>query len=366
MGLLTLMVILQSCSSKAKQEVAMYNLDQKYYTLEDFKSVKKIDAHIHIRTDRTSFIDQAIEDNFQFLQINVYKSYAPSVIELEKRALNYIKEYPNLLHYATAFSLENWGSKNWQEETIDYLDSSIAKGAVGVKVWKNIGMTLKDKNNNFVMVDDPTLDPIFNFIEKSNITLLSHQGEPKDCWLPLDEMTNNANKNYYSGHPEYHMYMHPEYPSYEEQIEARDNMLSKHPDLKVVCVHMGSMEWSLEELAKRLDKYPNMAIDIAARINHLHLHAKEDWQKVHDFFIKYQDRILYGTDIIITEDEKDSPEMRKSSHDIWLRDWKFFTTNEVMNSPGFEGDFKGLKLPREVIDKIYYKNAEIWFPRIQN
>jgi len=114
------------------------------------------------------------------------------------------------------------------------------------------------------------------------------------------------------------------------------------------------------ELVKRLDKFPNMVVDMAARISHLQYQSKNSWQKVHEFCIKYQDRLLYATDILISDSESDSS-ISKQAHDVWLNDWKFFATDEKMQSSEFEGDFKGLKLPREVIDKIYRTNAEKWF-----
>src|SRR5690606_3379978 len=143
---------------------------------------------------------------------------------------------------------------------------------------------------------------------------------------------------------------------YEDQIGARDHMLAKHPGLRFVGAHLGSLEWNTDELAARLDSFPDMAVDMAARISHLQLQAMQDWQKVHDFFIRYQDRLLYGTDRIADEDE-DPAAFREHAHEAWLQDWRFFCTGETMQSPSFEGTFKGLKLPREVIDKIYRLNA---------
>ena len=119
----------------------------------------------------------------------------------------------------------------------------------------------------------------------------------------------------------------------------------------------------MDELAKRLDKFTSMAVDMAARISHLQYQAKTNWQKVHDFCIKYQGRLLYATDILVTGSESDSL-VKKEAHDTWLNDWKFFTTDEKMQSSQFEGGFKGLKLPREVIDKIYRTNAEKLFHRV--
>ena len=119
-------------------------------------------------------------------------------------------------------------------------------------------------------------------------------------------MTIKGDKSYFSEHPEYHMYLHPEFPTYEEQVAARDHMLEKHPNLKFVGAHLGSLEWNVDELAARLDKFPNMAVDMAARISHLQYQSTKNWQKVHDFFIKYQDRILYATDIQVNGNESAS------------------------------------------------------------
>ena len=176
-------------------------------------------------------------------------------------------------------------------------------------------------------------------------------------------MTVQGDVNYFSTHPKYHMYLHPEYPSYEDQVNARDRMLEKHPDLQFIGAHLGSLEWDVNELAKRLDKFPSMAVDTASRISHLQHQAKTNWQKIRDFCIKYQDRIIYGTDIIIHL-TNDPSEIRKQSHDIRLRHWNFFTSDETMRVPKVDGEFKGLRLPREVVDKIYRTNAEKWFKKV--
>jgi len=104
-----------------------------------------------------------------------------------------------------------------------------------------------------------------------------------------------------------------------------------------------------------------MAVDMAARVSHLEYQAIKDRNKVRDFFIKYQDRILYATDIVIDEG-MDTTAAKKEAHDVWLGNWKFFTSDELMNAPELTEKFQGLHLPKEVIDKIYRKNAQKWFP----
>ena len=165
-------------------------------------------------------------------------------------------------------------------------------------------MVTKDRDGNLIVLDDPKFDPVFAFIKEQGKVLLSHAGEPKNCWLPLDSMTVNNDRNYFREHPQYHMYLHPEMPSYEEQIEHRDNMLAKNPYLAFVAVHMASLEWSIDEEAKFLDRFPNASLDLAERMSHTQYLTQKDRDKVRNFFMKYQDRILYATDFQESKDRK--------------------------------------------------------------
>jgi predicted TIM-barrel fold metal-dependent hydrolase len=364
-GLFILFFCLSSCTQTRNSASGKSNLEHSYYTVDDFKIVEKFDAHVHVDTDQPAFIEQAKEDNFRLLTINWDDANDPPPMEVQQKfAIQQLKAFPGRIAYATTFSIRNFNNDDWQEQTIAWLKNSFSQGAIAVKIYKVIGMSLRDKNSKLVMIDDPRFDPIINFIVENNIPVVGHLGEPRNCWLPVEKMTIKGDKNYFSQHPEYHMYLHPGFPSYEEQIAARDRMLEKHPDLKFVGAHLASLEWSVDELAKRLDKFPNMAVDMAARISHLQYQAKTNWQKVHDFCIKYQDRLLYATDILVNSTE--SPlTIKKQVHDTWLNDWRFFTTDEKMQASEVEGDFKGLKLSRTVIDKIYHKNAEKWFPGVK-
>jgi GH18 family chitinase len=330
----------------------MESKSEEYYSLEDFKLVKKFDSHIHINTDEAVFIDLVKEDNFQFLDIIDDRPFGLPMDEQEKFAKLHLKNIPDRMVVATTFKVKDWSNNDWVDNTIAKLENSFSYGAKAVKIWKNIGMDLRDENGNFVMVNDPQLDPVIDYLVKNNIALVGHNGEPRDCWLPLEEMT--FSQGYYGSHPEYHMFLHPEYPSYEDQINARDNMLEKHPDLKFVGAHLGSLEWSLDELAKRLDKFPNMRVDLS-RLSHLMLHTLKNRQKTRDFFIKYQDRLLYATDTGINP-TTDPEQLKNRIHDRWVREWKFYVSDEQINLRRF-GELRGLKLPREVIDKIYLKNA---------
>ncbi len=340
-----LLLVLTGCQSK-------------YYSEKDFQSVRKVDAHMHLRTDRTIFAEQALKDNFSLITLNVDHGDSSNIKDQLNFSLLAVKKYPGRFFYAPAFYFDTagWEKDDWSSKVIEQLQRSLSKGAVSIKFWKNIGMTVRDRKGNFIMVDNPKLDPVIDFIVKSNLPLTGHLGEPKDCWLPLDEMTVKTDSSYFAANPQYHMFLHPEYPSYEAQIVARDHMLEKHPELVFIGCHLGSLEWSVDELAKRLDKFPNMSVDMAERIVHFQYQSLKDYDKVRNFCIKYQDRLLYGTDMI--DDGSSKPEaMTAHIHDTWTTDWRYFTSDKEMTSEAFKGKFKALHLPKEVVNKIYSENA---------
>ena len=324
-----------------------------------YSKITKVDAHVHIRTVDPGIMELAKAERYKFLTINT-RSSSQEHIDNQMRFAKYVKEnYPDDISYITTFSMENFEDPSWTEEVIKTIGKDFEEGAVGLKVWKDIGMTFRDSLGNFIFIDDPLFDPIFDFVASQKKTVIAHIGEPKNCWLPIESMTVNNDKEYFKGHPEYHMYLHPDYPSYEKLVESRDNLLSRHPDMILVGAHLGSLEWDVDELAERLDRFPNFAVDMAARVCHLQV---QDREKVRKFIIKYQDRLLYATDLVISDDnfEQQMAFIEKE----WKADWKYFATNEPMDSPNVDGSFTGLGLNKEILKKIYYANAVKWYPGI--
>src|SRR4051812_927825 len=96
-------------------------------------------------------------------------------------------------------------------------------------------------------------------------------------------MATPNDRLYFAGHPQDQMYLHPEYPSYDTIMQARDHLLEKHPKLRFNGAHFGSLEWSVDEIAKRLDKFPNMSVEPAERFGQIQYQSLTGWQKVHDF-----------------------------------------------------------------------------------
>jgi predicted TIM-barrel fold metal-dependent hydrolase len=327
-----------------------------------FDEVPKIDAHLHFNTDRPALIEQAKTDHFHLLTINTEVPFFPDINQQSNIARAHSQEP---LDYITTFSTKNWGIPGWQQQAIQKIQHDIDHGAVGVKVWKNIGMALQADEGQFIMIDDPSFSPILDYLEQHSIPLLAHLGEPKNCWLPVEEMTVSSDRDYFQNHPEYHMYKHPEYPSYEQQIQARDRMLENHPDLRFIGAHLASLEWSVGRLANWLDRFPNTAVDLAERICHLQHQAVDDYDKVRNFLINYQDRILYGTDVIDCN-EKSAAQLKKHIHNLWSKHWHFFQSSDLIQSTKVSGTFKGMQLPDQVMKKIFGENALRWYPSLDN
>jgi hypothetical protein len=114
--------------------------------------------------DDSTFVDQAKKDNLRLLTLNV--NSGKPVEEQRRITVILTKKFPDRLTFATTFNLNNWGTAKWQPQTIAWLKESFEKGAIAVKIWKNIGMELKDANGKWVMIDDARFDTVINFIEK--------------------------------------------------------------------------------------------------------------------------------------------------------------------------------------------------------
>lgn len=324
-----------------------------FYRSEDFEKVRKIDAHFHYLTLDSSYIIFAESLNFRILT-PIWEGEIPIDTQLEISAS--IKEkHPESYSFFTAFHSDKINREGFADSAKEYIKGSLKRGASGVKIWKNIGMVIMRPDSTFLMADDTVLTPVFKYLEKNRIPVIAHLGEPKNCWLPLEEMTDPGDADYFRNNPQYHMFLHPEVPSYWRQIAAMENLLRKHPDLDYTGAHLASLEWSIDEVAKRLDDFPNMKVDLAARMFHIQRQSEQDREHVRSFFIKYQERIVYGTDLEVRGAEgKDPAEVIDNLKNVWIAHWNYLATDSA-------DDIKGLNLPARVIDKIYYNNAKRFF-----
>ncbi len=315
-------------------------------------SFERVDTHVHLNRLSRPIIAGLQKSGFRALSICVSRATGndPSDLETQLRGTAEMsRESGGRIAWAGSFDARLWQQSDFAGSTIAALKQQFAAGAIAVKIWKNIGMSLRytvgNQPGNYILPDDAAFLPIYEMLQKEDRTLIAHLAEPNGAWMPLD--ANNPEIEFYGSHREWYMYGRSDAPSKEAILAARDRIVTRYPKLRVVGCHLGSNEEDLKALAARLDRLPNFAVDLAARIRYLV--AARDQASVREFLIRYQDRVTYGTDFTLGrggDDQRASTDLA-SVHD---RDWKYFSGS------------KGLRLPPDVLRKIFRENALRWFP----
>jgi len=325
--------------------------------LEELAALHPIDAHVHLFKTDPAFQAMLERLNLEVLNILVMddtlvyrKQLQPQIAD----ALSLMRSSHGRIALCTTFDPYAFDSRSFPADAIKQINQDFSDGALAVKIWKNIGMEIKDRSGKYVMADDPKFQPIYRDIEGHGKTLLVHQAEPDVAWGPPDP--SDPSWSYYRENPQWYVADKPGFPSKQAILAARDRILEQNPKLRVVGVHLGSMERSLDDIAQHLDRYPNFAIDVAARMEYLMLMPREP---VRQFLIRYQDRILYGTDLDLLATAK-IPEALKDWQSTYTRDWKFLATDEILKVHG--NQLTGLNLPPSVLNKIFHDNAKRWIP----
>ncbi|HVJ17726.1 MAG TPA: amidohydrolase family protein [Polyangiaceae bacterium] len=265
---------------------------------------------------------------------------------------------PDRFAWCTSFDLPRFTDPEYAERVIAELERDVADGAVACKVWKNVGMEVRDPHGNFVLLDHPILRPVFEHLERRRLPVILHVGEPKACWLPLDE--RSPHHDYYRDHPEWHMVGRSDVPSWESLQGARDRVLARHPRLTVVGAHLGSIEHDLVELGRRLERFPNLAVDSGGRLLDL---ALQEPAAVRAFFERYSDRILFGSDICLprAQSEMDSEERRRSRGEIeraYGIALDYFTSQRSLELGRHR--FQGIALAERDQKRFFSANAHTW------
>ncbi|MFN7994398.1 MAG: amidohydrolase family protein [Bryobacteraceae bacterium] len=324
-----------------------------------FREIGVIDSHAHVFVNHPALKALVERMNLRFVNITVVDPYDRGYEHVEPQqtqALEVFHALGSRAPWVSTFDLADWDKPGFSDRVIRELEATFRQGAVGVKIYKTIGMDLKDRNGVYVLPDNPAFSPILEAIAKNGKTMYAHIAEPIGAWKPYDP--SDPDSSYYKENPKWHMYGRPNAPDKSKIIAARDRMLGQHPKLRVVGCHLGSNEWSVDEIAERLDRYPNFAVDTAGRVAHLALQPPD---KVRAFLIKYQDRVLYGTDDGAMPFD-DVPSRIKHWEQDLNRDWKFFATNEPVKY--VDRTVRGLALPEPVLRKIFRLNTEKWVPGV--
>ena len=316
--------------------------------------MKTIDAHIHFYGDHPDCIRPLKEMDLMLLNVCV-ASTGGDWHDQREGFRRLAQEHPQRYAWCTSFDPPDFAASDYAERVIEQLRRDFDSGAVACKFWKNIGMEIKKPDGTFLMIDDPLFDPIYDYLARSERTALMHIADPLASWQPPDEQ--NPHFNYYSQHSEWHMYLKPDHPSHEQLMNARDRVLERLPKLRIVGAHLASLEHDVAEVTNRLERFPNLAVDTSARLLDLALQHRDN---VRAFFLKYQDRILFGTDIVEMKPLSSATEEKRNEAVEGLVSrikliLSFFGSEDELEFQGRQ--IRGLGLPEQVVEKVTCSNA---------
>lgn len=262
----------------------------------------------------------------------------------------YIHPHPKRFAALTMSDFAQWGDPvllrdgEFAYRCIEHLEEDVARGARGLKVTKELGLRFTDARGRVLAVDDERLAPVWTRAGEMGVPVLIHISDPVAFFLPLDE------------HNEHYPTLH-EFPGWGfqgsfytkwELLEQRNRMIARHSKTAFVLPHVANNPEDLDSVAALLDAYPNVFIDFSARIDEL---GRQPYT-ARDFFIKYQDRILFGIDMPI------SPEAYRGYFRFLETKDEYFEYPDYLGRPGrCRWRIYGLYLPDEVLRKVYYENA---------
>ena len=314
-----------------------------------------VDVHSHQwrmpTMDLNELVSEMDEINMKFI-INLSGSgFGPQTakdIYFDQSIKNISENQPDRIGLFVNVDFNSIDVENHIESQVKIIRNAVAKGAIGLKVYKSLGLTNKDSKGNRVRVDDERLGPIWEVCGELNIPVLIHSADPFQFWLPKD----NQNERWFElkEKPGRFYGDNSFIPPFEEIIKEQHTIFERHNNTTFINAHFGWMGNDLNKLGRHLDKYPNVMTEFGAVVAELGRQPKTARQ----FFIDYQDRIMFGKDSYNKEE--------------------FYTYFRILESDDEYFDYfrkrhafwkmYGLNLPDKVLKKVYYKNALRIFPSI--
>jgi predicted TIM-barrel fold metal-dependent hydrolase len=318
-----------------------------------------IDAHNHLfgnysADEMAAVMDQAGVRTFVNVTGNAILPYVNNTYTVEKRELDvyfrdFVQRHPGRFAALTMAEFAQWGDPlllrpGFVDRCVQVLEAHVAAGALGLKVTKELGLYFTDERGQQLAVDDGRLAPIWERCGELGVPVLIHVSDPWGFFLPADE----TNEHYPTLCEFPGWSFAGSFFSKRELLDQRDRLVARHPRTKFQLAHVANNPEDLDYVARLLDRCPNVQVDFSARIDEL---GRQPYT-ARDFFIKYQDRILFGIDMPI-------------SAEIYRCHFRFLETrDEYFDYPDYIGRWGksrwriyGLHLPDDVLRKIYYQNA---------
>lgn len=300
-----------------------------------------IDIHSHLWRMASMDLSQTVQE-MDSLNMKVLVNLSGRSGETLKAMVDAAeKQAPGRFVVFANIDFDGMDEPDWTKRAVSQLQEDYDNGARGVKIFKNLGLTVLDSKGDRIKTDDPRIDPVWAKAGELGIPVLIHTGEPAEFWEPID----NTNERWLEmkNFPDRHRGDSTRYPSWEVVMQEQWNVFKKHPETTFINAHFGWMANDLARLGEHLDEFPNVYTETAAIIAELGRQPRY----AKKFFIKYQDRLLFGKDTYrpheyhtyfrVLESDDEYFDYFRRRHAFW----KMY----------------GLDLPNEVLEKVYYKNA---------
>jgi predicted TIM-barrel fold metal-dependent hydrolase len=318
-----------------------------------------IDAHAHCAGDHPDTVAVLQSLNVKILNVAFTALPHPWRLYVNRFYRDPWQSWPDRFAWITTVADPDW-TDDWADSANNDLDRDFAGGAVGCKMWKNIGMRLRKADRSYLMPDDPVFQPVLAHLQKIGRPALMHLADPIASWQPLCQ--GQPHYDYFSRNPAWYMYGRADAPSHTQLMASRDRLVAAHPRLRVIAAHFGSLEHDLGELAKRLTAYPNLAVDTAGRLFDMVCYER---RQLRQFLVTYQDRILWGTDLTCIRPHSTLPPGQRAQEQAAIQNWyqaelSFLQSEDEMVI--FGRKTRGLGLAHEVVRKLVWDNARAWYP----
>jgi predicted TIM-barrel fold metal-dependent hydrolase len=327
-----------------------------------------IDAHMHVTPPKVKKALEVMDDNnIKYAVLIASIAGDDPNMYVGDRAfyeiLDAIKPYRNRfgLHYTYDWTLAET-DPDFFSKAPDMLEKAVNAGAIALKNLKQLGLEAKDSEGKLIPIDDPRLFPIWERAEKLGIPVAFHTGDPVAFFQPWEP--GNERWDELKLHPEWSFADKTKYPPLETLFEQVCNVYRKFRNINFCGVHVAGYSENLAEVGKWLDELPNLVVDTAARIGELGKHPASEG---HEFFTKYQDRIMFGTDLAFWNgcDVQGAGPCKdftlgedRHFYDIH---WRYFQTNDKQfdHPTPIQGNWKidGIGLEETVLKKLYWDNA---------
>ena len=268
----------------------------------------------------------------------------------------YDKSYPGRFYSFTEPCYERLLEPRYPRIQADEIERAYHAGAKGLKILKTLGLCLRENitSGKLVKIDDPRFDPMWDACGQLNMPVAIHVSDPIAFFKPTDRFNERFEE--LNNHPDWSFYDH-DFPSNAELLEARNRVFARHPRTQFLVLHVGNFAENLDNVSENLDKFPNMTVDIAARIGELGRQPRRSRR----FFDHYQDRILFGTDATPHGDEFPQQTFNDKLYEIYYRfletEDEYFDYAPAKVPPQGRWRIYGIGLPEPILQKVYNQNA---------